>query len=347
MTSNQLAAGFVSAQPTKGWRRRCIRLAAKLMIGLVFYSFATAPAPSQASEYPKRPIKLIVATTAGSLPDVVARLIGERLAKSMGQPVVIEDRPGALGTIGINAVAKAPPDGYTIGMISMPVVVHHSLVAHVPYNTESDLAPVAMICWNYQILSIRSDLPVHSVAELIALAKTQPGALKYSSPGNATPGHLGMKLFERRAGIELVHVPYQGGPAAVTALLRGDVDLYLAGMLTIAPHVRSGAVRALATFAPRRLAANPELPTMIELGYPDVELTDWQGVVAPAGTPVDVIERLSKELTDIVAKPAMKERLEQLSAEPAALGPLEFRQLMHTEIQRWDRFVRGNHFRVD
>ena len=183
-------------------------------------------------------------------------------------------------------------------------------------------------------------MPVYSVSELVSEAKARPGVLKYSSQGNATPGHLGMKLFERQMGIELVHVPYKGGPAATTALLRGDVDICLAGMATMGPHVKSGAVRVLATFAPRRLAANPELPTMAELGYPQVEFSDWLGIVAPAGTPPEVIERLSMALADIVAQPDMKERLGQWGMEPAGLGPPEFRRLIHSELQRFGRLVR-------
>jgi tripartite-type tricarboxylate transporter receptor subunit TctC len=327
--------------------RNGVWLAAKVGFGAVFFSVRMAPCGAQVGYYPDHPIKLIVATTAGSLPDVVARLVGERLAASMGRPIVVEDRPGAVGSIGLNAVAKASPDGYTLGMISMPFLAAPSLIAHMPYDTENDLSPVGVICWNYSILAIRSELPVHSVPELIAEAKLRPGTLKYSSPGNATPPHLGMKLFERQTGIELVHVPYKGGPAAATALLRGDVDMYLAGMLTIAPLVRSGAVRLLATMAPRRLAANPELPTMIELGYPELALTDWQGIVAPAGTPLEVIDRLSRELANIVADADMKQHFEQLSMEPAGLGPIEFKRLIRRDLQRWGQFVREAHIRVE
>jgi len=301
----------------------------------------------EAAPYPDRPIKLIVPTTAGSVPDVLARLVGERLAASMGQPIVVENRPGAIGTIGLNAVAKAPPDGYTLGIITTTFLTAPSLIAQMPYDTESDLSPVAVVNWGYQNLNIRATLPVYSVSELVSEAKARPGVLKYSSAGNATPGHLGMKLVERQMGVELVHVPYKGGPASTTALLRGEVDISLAGMVTMAPHVKSGTVRALATFAPHRLAANPELPTMVELGYPEVEFTDWQGVVAPAGTPPDVIERLSKELAKVVAQPDMKERLGQWSMEPAGLGPSEFRQLIHSELQRSSRLVREAHITVE
>jgi tripartite-type tricarboxylate transporter receptor subunit TctC len=324
-----------------------MRPAPALIAGALFFGIATGACDAHAGVYPERSIKLIVPTTAGSVPDVLARLVGERLAASMGQPVVIENRPGAIGTIGLNAVAKASPDGYTLGVITTTFLAAPSLIAQMPYNTERDLSPVAMIAWSYPNLNIRSTLPVYSISELVSEAKARPGVLKYSSQGNATPGHLGMKLFERQIGIDLVHVPYKGGPAATTALLRGDVDICLAGMVTMAPHVKAGAVRALATFAPRRLAASPELPTMAELGYPEVEFSDWLGVVAPAGTPPDVIERLSMELSNIVVQPDMKERLGQWSMEAAGLGPTEFKQLIHREILRFGRLVREARITVE
>jgi tripartite-type tricarboxylate transporter receptor subunit TctC len=314
---------------------------------VLFWSLAAVAFDTRAGPYPERPIKLVVATTAGSLPDIVARLLGERLAASTGQAVVVENRPGAVGTIGLGQVAKARPDGYTLGIATLPLVVAPSLIPRLPYDVEKDFSPVAIIGWNYAVLAIRSSLPVHSIPQLIDLAKSKQGTLRYSSPGNATPGHLGMKLFEQQTGVELVHVPYKGQPAATMALLQGDVDMCLAGMLTMSPHVKSGAVRALATMAPRRLTTNPELPTMIEYGYPELKLIDFHGLVAPAGTPPEVIERLRTEVADIVAKPEVRSRLEQMSMEPVGLGPIEFRQLIQSETIRWSRFVREAQITVE
>ena len=327
--------------------RRRMRLGATLVSGALFCSIATVACDLWAAPYPERPIKLIVATTAGSGPDLLARLVGERLATSLGQSIVIENRPGAIGTIGLNAVAKAPPDGYTLGILTSTFLAAPSLIVPMPYDTERDLSPVAVIDWAYPNLNIRSTLPVYSVSELVSEAKSRPGVLKYSSQGIATAGHLGMKVFEQQMGIELVHVPYKGGPAATTALLRGDVDVCIAGMVTMAPYVKSGAIRALATFAPHRSVANPELPTMAELGYAQVEFSGWSGVVAPAGTPPDVIERLRMALTAIVAQPDMKEHLGQWGMEPARLGPPEFRRLIHSELRRFGRLVREAHITVE
>jgi len=324
-----------------------MRLATTLVVGALICSLATTTCDAQTGTYPERSIKLIVPTTPGSGPDLVARLVGERLAASLGQPTVIENRPGAIGTIGLNAVAKAPPDGYTLGVLVTAYVAAPSLIAQMPYDTGRDLSPVAVVSAGFQNLNVRSTLPVYSVSELVSQAKARPGVLKYSSQGNGTPAHLVMKQFEQQMGIELVHVPYKGGPPATTALLRGEVDICIAGMVTMAPHVKSGAVRALATFAPRRLATHPELPTIAELGYPELEFSGWLGVVAPAGTRPEVIERLSKALADIVAEPDTKERLGQWGMEPTRLGPAEFRRLIHSELQRYGRLVREGRITVD
>ena len=324
-----------------------MRPAPALIAGALFFVIATGACDAHAGVYPERSIKLIVPTTAGSGPDVVARLVAERLAASLGQPVVVENRPGAIGTIGLNAVAKAPPDGYTLGILTTTFLVASSLIAQMPYDTENDLSPVAVVNWGFQNLNVRSTLAVYSVSELVSEAKARPGVLKFSSQGNGTPGHLVMKHFEQQMGIDLVHVPYKGGPPATTALLRGDVDVCIAGMVTMAPHIKSGAVRALATFAPRRSATHPELPTMAELGYPQMEYSGWSGVVAPARTPPEVIERLSMALARIVAQPEMKERLGQWDMEPAGLGPSEFGRLIHSELQRYGRLVREAPITVD
>jgi tripartite-type tricarboxylate transporter receptor subunit TctC len=330
-----------------GHRTAAIQRAATLVIWALLGAIVASPCDAQVAAYPERAIKLIVPTTAGSVPDVVGRLAAERLAVTLGQPVVVENRPGAIGTIGLNAVAKAAPDGYTIGVINTTYMAAASLIPKMPYDTEEDLSPVVVVAWNYQMLTIRSDLPVRSVADLVALAKAKPGTLKYSTPGNASPSHIGMKMFEVQTGTHLVHVPYKGAPAAVTALLRGDVDIYLGAMLAIGPYVKSGALRTLATMAPRRLPANPEVPTLVELGFPDLQYTDCQGIVAPAGTPAEVVERLRAGLVDDFDAPEMRKRLEQWSMEPAGLGPVEFKQLIRNEIARSGRLIRETHITAD
>jgi tripartite-type tricarboxylate transporter receptor subunit TctC len=278
---------------------------------------------------------------------VVARLLGEKLAGALGQPVVVENRPGAIGTIGLNAVAKAPADGHTLGLIALPYIAAPSLLANVPYDTERDLAPVTLITWSYTLLAVSAASSVRSVADLVALANAQPGALKFSSGGNATPPHLAGELFIREAGVKITHIPYKGSPAGVIALLAGDVDLTFGATGTVSPQLKSGKLRALATAAPRRLALHPEIPTLIELGYPALEVSDWQGVVAPAGTHRDVIVRLHAEIVKVLATADFRERLNALGLEASGLGPEPFAAHIHKEIHRWGNLVRAAGIKAD
>ncbi|HEX6792518.1 MAG TPA: tripartite tricarboxylate transporter substrate binding protein [Casimicrobiaceae bacterium] len=308
---------------------------------------APAIVAGETGRYPERTIRLIVPTVPGTPPDTVARIIGDRLANKLGQAVVVENRPGAIGTIGLNAVARSAPDGYTLGMIALPYIVAPALLRHVPYDTERDLAPVTLVAWNYAVLAVRADSKFDSVEHLIRAAKAQPRSLSYSSNGNGTPSHLAAELFKREAGIEAVHVPYKGAVAAVTALLAGDVDFGFAASEALLPQVRSGKLRALATDAPHRLVAFADVPTMTELGFPHVDISDWQGIVAPAGTPRPIIDRLNEAIANALSDAQIRGRLESLGMEPAALGPDRFAQHMRIEIERWSHLVRDAHISAD
>ena len=312
----------------------------KLTTASLFAATAMQATPAVAAPYPERPIRLIVPTTAGSVPDQLARWLGERLASALGQPVVIDNRPGAGGTIGLMAVARAAPDGYTLGIQSLPFVVTPSLVAKMPYDTELDLAPVTLVNWAFTILAVPAASPANSVPELVALAKARPGKLTFSSSGNATPSHLAISLFSQQAGLKLTHIPFKGGPASLMALLAGEVDLSSGGIQVMGSHVKSGKLRALATTAPQRIAAFPELPTLVELGYADAHFTDWQGVVAPAGTPRAVIDRLHAEIARLLAQADSRATLAAMGMEPAGLGPDEFTSYRRAEIQKWAKLVR-------
>ncbi|MFM9883348.1 MAG: Bug family tripartite tricarboxylate transporter substrate binding protein [Burkholderiales bacterium] len=301
--------------------------------------------PTEAA-YPDRPIKLIVPAVPGTAPDVLSRLISDRLGNALGQPVVVENRPGAIGTIGLSAVAKSAPNGYTLGVLNVPYIVAPNLLAQMPFDIERDLQPVSLMAWNYGVLVVPAASPVHSMADLVSIAKHKPGDLKFSSPGNATPPHLAVEFFKRAAGIDLTHIPYKGAAAAVAALLAGDVDIYFASPGVIAQLVKAGKLRTLATAAPRRLIGHPELPTFAELGYA-VEVSDWQGLVAPAGTPVEVIARLHAEITKILADPDMRARLQVLGMEPGDLGPQQFAPHVQSELTRWGKLVREAGIKAD
>ncbi len=296
-------------------------------------------APAQ-QPYPVKPIRLIAAIPPGSPPDVLARLLSEKLASSLGQPLVVDNRPGASGTIGLNVVAKAPADGYTLGMFSMGNVVSPSLIANMPYNTEKDLAAVSLISRQSHILVVPSGSPIKSVAELIKAAKSKPGILKFASGGNATPAHLEGELFKREAGVEIVHIPYRGAPEGAVALLTGDVDLMFGATVAVGPHIKSGKLRGLATVAPRRIPAFPDIPSMVDLGYTNIVVSPWDGVVAPAGTPKAVIARLHLETKKFGAMSEIKQRLEAVGLESTDAGPEEFAALIRSEMQKWIKLIR-------
>jgi len=316
------------------------------LIGAVIAACAW-PGAASASPYPERPIRVIVPTTAGSVPDVVARAVGEQLATLLGQPVVMENRPGAGGAIGLNAVSKSPADGYTLGVLSLPYVVAADLLPQRPFDIERDLLPVAMMNWNYAILVVRADAPFRTVDDLVSAARKHPGQIKYSSQGNGTPGHLAMKLLEQQTGTAFVHVPYKGGPAAVTALLAGEVDVHAGGLAALGQQIATHALRPLATLAPERLAALPDVPTMRELGYQSAELSDWQGLVAPSGTSPEIVAQLASAVAKAVAMPELRNRLESLGMKPAGLGPDVFGSIVRDELVRWKRVVRDAHIKVD
>ena len=315
--------------------RRIITLATAVLAVAALAAQATPATP-----YPGRPVHLIVPGAPGTAPDFIARVLAEKLTGALGQPVIVDNRPGAIGTIGLQAVARATADGYTLGMIAMPYIIAPSLLVRVPYDTEKDLAAVSQVTWNYAILTVPYASPARSVADLVALAKAHPGELKFASAGNGTPPHLASELLMREAGAKMTHIPYKGAAPAATAVLTGDVDMYIGSPTAVAAFIKAGKLRALATAAPQRLAAYPDIPTLAELGYPSVRISDWQGIVAPAGTPAEVIHRLHAELTKILAAPEVRQRLETAGMEPVGSGSEEFRELIGSELRRWNKLVR-------
>jgi tripartite-type tricarboxylate transporter receptor subunit TctC len=290
--------------------------------------------------YPSRPVRIIVPITPGSPPDVLARLLGEKLAPAMGQPVVVQNRPGASGTIGIDAVTKASADGYTLGMLTLGFLTAPALVATMPYDTARDLAAVSLVSKDSNLLVVASASPIASVADLIRTAKAKPATLKFASGGNSTSAHLVGELFRREAGVDIVHIPYKGPVAGVTAVIAGDVDMMFGAMGAVATHVRSGRLRALAVSAPQRVAAYPEVATLVEIGFPRITFSNWFGVVAPAATPSTVVARLHREIQAIGAAPETRLRLEVMGLEAAMAGPAEFSALIRSDLQRMSKLVR-------
>jgi tripartite-type tricarboxylate transporter receptor subunit TctC len=237
-----------------------------------------------------------------------------------------------------------PKPGQPIGMSN---IVAQSLVPKMPYDTERDLAAISLVNWHYHVVAVAATAPVRSVADLVTAARARPGVLKYSSGGNGTPAHLPTELLKREARVDITHIPYKGAPAGVQALLGGEVDVMIGSSTVLAPHLKAGKLRGIATPAPLRIGAYPELPTLIEVGYPGVQVRDWQAVVAPARTSAKVIERLHVEIAKTVALPDVRQRLEGLGLEAASAGPNQLAAHIRSEIQRWNGIVRDAGIRAD
>lgn len=316
-----------------------------LLCGVLCCAAASATLAQQ--PYPLRPIRIIVPISPGSPPDVLARLLGEKLAASLGQSVVVENRPGASGTIGIDAVAKASADGHTLGMLTLGFLTAPALLASVPYDAVRDLAAVALIARDSNLLVVPNGSALASVAGLIKTAKSRPGMLKFASGGNSTSAHLVGELFKREAIVDLVHIPYKGPVAGITALIAGEVDMMFGAMGAVMSQVKSGRLRVLAVSAPQRIPAYPDAPTLVEAGLPRVSFFNWFGLVAPAATPKRAITHLQREIQIIVATRETQQRLDAIGLEAASAGPAEFSALLRADQQRMIKLVRDAGIKPD
>jgi tripartite-type tricarboxylate transporter receptor subunit TctC len=290
----------------------------------------------------------VVPQAPGSATDNIARLIAPGLARHLGQSVVVDNRPGGALTIGIDAVAKSPPDGYTIGMgpVGALAITRH-MVAKLPYDIERDLQPVALITTGYMLLAVSPKLPVSSVPELISYAKQNPGRLSNASSSNGSPGHVSGELFKSMTGTDIVHVPYKGGAAAIADLIAGNVQLMFESTNSIAPHVKAGRVRALAVTGLKRATSLPEVPTLDEAGVPGYEVTAWTGVIAPAGLPRPVLDRLNAAVNAAISEPQAKERLAQLGSEGGGGAPEDYAALIRRDSAKWAEVIRRSGAKID
>ncbi len=305
-------------------------------------------AAGAAAQYPDRPIRLIVPQAPGSATDTVARILAPELSKALGQPVVVENRPGGALTIGIDAVAKAAPDGYTIGMgpIGALAITRH-MVAKLPYDIERDLQPIALVARGHLLLAVSPSLPVKSVRDLIDYAQKNPGKLTNASSSNGSPGHVAGELFKYMTGTEIVHVPYKGGAMAINDLIAGHVQVIWESLNSIAPHARSGKVRALAVSGVRRSPGFPDLPTIAEAGVPGYEAGTWSGVIAPAGVPRPIVDRLNAAVNEAIRSPLFVERFAFIGDEPAGGTPEQFAETIRRDSARWAEVVRRSGAKID
>ena len=315
------------------------RLPVAVAIGLLAAGAAILPAA--AADWPSRPIHLIVPFPAGSSPDLIARILADKLAPALGQPVIVENRPGAGGNLGTGMVARAAPDGYTFGLsIPGPLAVNAVLYKKLDYDPFRDLAPVSLVAASPNLLVVDPKLNVDSVKDLVALAKSQPGRLNYGSVGNGSASHLTMELFKEAAGLDIVHVPYPGSPQVNTAILNAQISAGFVVPATAMPLVHAGRLKALAVTTSVRSIVLPEYPTLAELGYPQIVSTAWQGVVAPARTPKPIVDRLSRELVAILRGEDVREKMLRLYFQPIGTAPQGLANLMRSEVERWGKVIR-------
>ncbi len=303
---------------------------------------ACTAAAAFAQSFPDRPVRMVVPYAAGGGVDIVARAVGQELAKRLGQPVLVENRPGAGSNIGSDFVAKAAPDGYTLLMASPANAINITLYKSMPYDTRRDLAPVALVGAVPSVLVAHPALPANTVAELVALAKAKPGGLSYGSGGSGTSEHLAAEMFRSLAGLDMVHVPYKGGANAMTDVIGGQISLMFTNMLGAMPHIRSGKLKALGIADTRRSPSLPEVPTFAEAGIKDLEVSVWWGVMAPAGAPATVIERLNRDIVASLEAPELRARLDGMGARIIGGTPAQFGAFLAGEIDRWGRAVKAS-----
>jgi tripartite-type tricarboxylate transporter receptor subunit TctC len=316
-----------------------VRLVAALLL-----SCATL---AQAQTWPARPVKFVVPFGAGGPADIYARFLGQRLQEPLGQSFVVENRPGGGSVVGSDYVAKSAPDGYTFLVMSNTHTVNETLIPKKPFQLMRDFVPVAPINYSDLLLVVHPSVPANNLAELIALAKSQPGKMNYASSGPGTPYHMAGELFKSMAGIDVVHVPYKGSDGARVGILGGQVQMMFDAITTMAPNVRAGKLKGFGTSGRARSSVLPETPTVSEAGVPGYEATIWLGIVAPAGTPAPIVERLNAEIRKITGSAEVKEAWGKQGATPLVMTPAQFTQYLHDDIAKWAKVIAQAGIKLD
>jgi tripartite-type tricarboxylate transporter receptor subunit TctC len=303
--------------------------------------------PATAQDWPTKPVRIVVPFGAGSTPDVVARLIADHLQKKFDLPFVIDNKPGASGNIGTDAVAKAAPDGTTIGVsIGGPLAINTLLFSKLPYDPKTDIAPITQLITQPSALAVNSSVMVNNVQELVALLKREPGKYNFGSIGNGSLSHLAMEAIALAAGAKMVHIPYASSPAAMTAIIRGDVQMGCLPAISVTPHAASGAVKILAVSTAKRSPYLPQIPTLKEAGI-DVAADAWMGMIAPGHTPEAVVAKIQREVVEAIGTAAVREKLAAQLMEPVGSSPSEFRARIDGEIDRWGPVIKAASVKVN
>jgi tripartite-type tricarboxylate transporter receptor subunit TctC len=301
-----------------------------------------------AQAYPNKPIRMIVPFPPGGTADILGRAIGQKLAENVGQQVIVENRAGANGNIGAQIVAKSPPDGYTLLMSPQSTLTNNpSLYSALPFDTLKDFAPITLVAETPHFIVVHPSVPAKTVGDLIALAKAKPGYLTFASAGSGSSLHLSGELFKSMSGIDIVHIPYKGAAPAVTDLLGGQVSMMFDTGPSALPHVRSGKTRAIAVTTAKRSRLMPDLPTVVESGLPGYDVTTWFGLVAPSGTPREIVTKLNTEVVRILQAPEVKERLETQAADPVGNTPEEFAAIIRADIAKWGEVIKLAGVRIE
>lgn len=316
------------------------------LVLLIAANLSLAPA-LQAQTYPSKPVRLIVPFSAGGPADVLARLIGEKLQRSLGQTVVVINKDGAGTILGVDMGAKASPDGYTLLLGNVAMVINSSTGKRLPYDLQRDLVPVSLVFTQPLILVLNPAVPLTTLKDLIAFAKANPGKLKYGSSGIGTSIHLATELFRTAVGIEMTHIPYKGAAPALTDLLGGQIDLLFPGISPVVAYVKTGRLRAIGLTSRQRSPALPDVPTLIELGVANYESTGWYGVLVPAGTPKTIVARLNRELVATLNLPDLREKLISQGGDPVSSTPEQFAAFIADELKKWTHVIRTANIQIE
>ncbi|OZI23216.1 MFS transporter [Bordetella genomosp. 9] len=309
-------------------------------------AFCAVSAPAQAA-YPDKPVRIVVGFSAGGTTDVIARIMAKELTEALGQSFVIENKPGAGSNIGTEYVARSTPDGYTLYFVAVTSAINQTLYSKLNFDLVKDFAPVALAAKVPNVLVVNPQVPVKSVKELVDYAKAHPGKLAFASSGSGTSIHMAGELFKLKAGVDVLHVPYKGSAPALTDLIGGQVQFMFDNMPSSWPHVQSGKLRALAVTTKERSPTAPDLPTMAESGFPGFDVSSWFGLIAPKGTPPEVIKTLNAAMLKALDKPEVKDAFDKLGAVPAKTTPEQFGQFIQSEVQTWATVVKASGARVD
>ena len=320
------------------------RLIARLSAGLLAAAFA---APALAQSYPAKPVRIVVPYPPGGPNDIVARTVGQKLSEQLGQPVIVDNKPGASGNIGAESVAKSPADGYTLLLLTTGHTINPSLYPKLGYDLEKDLAPVTQLTAGPMVVVANPSLPAKNIKELISLAKAKPGSLNFGSAGNGSSTHLAPELFSSMAGIKMNHIPYKGSAPALTDLMAGQIQVAFDFMISAMPHVKSGKIKALAVTSTTRSPAAPDLPTVAESGVPGFEVIGWNGLVVPARTPKDVVAKLNAELKKALDQPDAKERFAAQGFSATWTTPEKFGAYIESEHAKWAKVVKDSGAKID